>query len=269
VILVIIQDTYWGNGPWSNGGWDVYTTGYASTLTHIAQHYKGKVAAYEVWNEMDLSGQPTSIFIPPQTYGPLLLAAAKAVRQADPAAKVISGGLAGNDPVSYMRQVKASIGNNLPIDGIGFHPYGKTPPNSTPFGWQANTLGPALRTLSSTFGLPVWITEFGVPRVDVNNQALWPSIADYMLKSFQFLHGAIFQVCPVGVWFAWADSQDNAGIVHNDQTQKLTATIVGLLQPGDQITVIEQTVDGSLLWAHHTRGWSVIKNGQTGEVYLA
>src|SRR5579859_1503929 len=201
VLLVIIQDTYWGNAPWSNGGWDVYTAGYANTLTRLAQHYRGKVAAYEIWNESDLSGRPTSIAIAPQTYGPLLLAASKAIRQADPSAKVISGGLAGGDPVGYMKQVKASISNTLPVDAIGFHPYGKTPPNSTPFGWQANTLGPALQALHSTFGLPVWITEFGVPSVDVNNTSLWPPIADYMLKSFQYFHGTAFTICPIAIWF--------------------------------------------------------------------
>src|SRR5450432_37179 len=115
VLLVIIQDTYWGNGPWSNGGWDAYYPGYADAVGKIAAHYRGQVTGYEIWNEPDLSGQPTSIFVPPQNYGPLLQAASKAIRQADPAAKVISAGLVGSDPVGYLSKARAAIGGMLPV----------------------------------------------------------------------------------------------------------------------------------------------------------
>src|SRR5260221_4985124 len=220
VLLVIIQDTFWGNGPWSNGNWEAYYPGYADAIGKIALHYRGQVAAYEIWNEPDLSGQPTSIFIPPQNYGPLLQAASRAVRQADPGAKVISAGLVGSDPIGYLSMARAALGGTLPIDAIGYHPYGQTPADCPVFSWQVGTLGPSLQRLSSTFNLPVWITEYGVPRVDVNNSALWPTIANYMLKSFQMLHNAYFFICPVAIWFAWTDSQDNAGIVHDNQQQK-------------------------------------------------
>jgi hypothetical protein len=44
---------------------------------------------------------------------------------------------------------------------------------------------------------------------------------------------------------------------------------VGLLQPQEQITVLERSVVGPLLFVRHSRGWSLAKNGQTGETYLA
>src|SRR5258708_49428 len=109
--------------------------------------------------EPDLCGKPTSIFIPPQNYGPLLQAASRAVRQADPSAKVISAGLVGSDPIGYLSKARAALGGTLPIDAIGYHPYGQTPADCPVFSWQVGTIGPSLQRLSSTFNLPVWITE--------------------------------------------------------------------------------------------------------------
>lgn len=220
VILVLLQDTYWGNGPWDHGNWPGFILGFAAVASAIAQHYRGQVAAYEVWNEMDLAGQPTSIYIPPDVYGSLLVATSKAIKQADPAAKIISGGLAGNDPIGYMVKVRGAIGNLSAVDGIGFHPYGKTPPNTTIFDWPRNTLQPAIQALYSMFKIPVWITEIGVARVDVNNQGLWTTIALYMRNVFLLIHASLFNICPVCIWFAWADSQDSAGIVHDNQAHK-------------------------------------------------
>lgn len=220
VVLILLQDTYWGNGPWSNGNWPVFYPGFADVAGKIAQHYKGLVTAYEIWNEMDLSGQPTSIYIPPENYARLILTTTKSIRSADLSAKVISGGMAGNDPIAYMTAVGVACGGSLPFDAIGYHPYGQTPPNTTVFDWQKNTLSPAIQRLHNAFKLPIWITEIGVPRVDVNNQALWPIIGTYMRNTFGLIHDTLHAICPVLIWFAWSDSQDSAGIVHNDQSHK-------------------------------------------------
>lgn len=221
VLLVLLQDTYWGNGPWDNGNWPSFTLGFAAVAGKIAQHYKGLVAAYEVWNEMDISGQPTSIFISPEIYATLLVATSKAIKQSDAGAKVISGGLAGGDPISYMNKVRVTIGNLSCIDAIAYHPYGQTPPNTAVFDWLPRyTLGKSLQTMYNAFGLPVWITEIGVARVDVNNESFWPTIGNYMRQTFLFIRNTLTNICPVLIWFAWADSQDRAGIVHDNQQHK-------------------------------------------------
>ncbi len=254
VLLVIIQDTYWGNGPWSNGNWGAYYPGYADAVSKIAQHYKGLVAGYEIWNEMDLSGQPTSIYIAPENYGPLLLAASKAIKQADPTAKVVSGGMVGGEPIGYLTKARASIGGVLPIDGIGYHPYGQTPPDTAVFDWQKGTLGPSVLRLAEAFSLPVWITEIGVPRVDVNNTGFWPTIANYMQNTFSLIHGALFYSCPVVIWFAWADSQDRAGIVHDDQQQKGLIFDTFFKNAKADIPTYKRTIDapynGKVMLAH-------------------
>jgi hypothetical protein len=47
------------------------------------------------------------------------------------------------------------------------------------------------------------------------------------------------------------------------------AAIVGFLQPGEQIVVLERSVSGSMVWVRFDRGWSLSRNGATGEIFLA
>jgi Bacterial SH3 domain len=226
VLLILIHDTYMGNAPWRNGDWETYIRGYAETVAKIAGHYRGLVAAYEIWNEQDQPPDrqevPTSVFVPPQKYGLMLLATAQAVKQADPAAKVITGGLVSGEALSYMAKAQASIGGTLPVDGIAIHPYGLTPPDATPFAnWSQGGLGPALARTASAFPrMPIWITEIGVPGVDVTKRAYWPGIANYMSKTFALVRNNFFHVVPALIWFAWSDSMDRAGIVNDDQQPK-------------------------------------------------
>jgi hypothetical protein len=69
---------------------------YADAVGTLAGHLRGKVEAYEVWNEADESGfwlngpQPAA-------YAELLKAGHGAIKAADPGAKVVIGGLVGND----------------------------------------------------------------------------------------------------------------------------------------------------------------------------
>ncbi len=226
VLLILIHDTYRGNAPWQSGDWNSYIRGYAETAAAIARRYRGLAAAYEIWNEQDQPADqqttPTSIFIPPQVYGPLLLAAAQAIKLNDPAAKVITGGLVSNNALGYMTAVQNSLGGSLPVDGIAIHPYGLTPPNTSPFpGWSQGSLTTALINMADKFPrIPLWITEIGVPGVDVNNRSFWPGIANYMIKTFQMIQREFAHLVPVLVWFAWSDSMDRAGIVNDGQQPK-------------------------------------------------
>jgi hypothetical protein len=52
-------------------------------------------------------------------------------------------------------------------------------------------------------------------------------------------------------------------------TPSLTGAVNGTLKPGEQITVLERSVIGSILWVRHSRGWTAARNAQTAEVFLA
>jgi hypothetical protein len=100
------------NAPPANPG------DYAGALHYVAQRWAGHVAAYEIWNEENLSswwaGAPD-----PAAYTSLLQAAYPAVKSADPTAKVVLGGLAGND-YNYLEGIYKAGGKG-DFDAIGVH----------------------------------------------------------------------------------------------------------------------------------------------------
>lgn len=100
------------NAPPSNPG------DYANILHFVAARWAGKVAAYEIWNEEDAplwwAGGPD-----PAAYTRLLQAAYPAVKSADPAAKVVLGGLTGND-YNFLQSVYQAGGKGY-FDAVGVH----------------------------------------------------------------------------------------------------------------------------------------------------
>ncbi len=219
ILLILLQDTFLGNMPWVNGDWARYSRDFAIRVGQIAARYRGQVAAYQIWNEGDLDGTPTSHYIKPEDYATMLMLASKAIAQADPAALVISGGLASGATggIEYMRAVRRALGGALPVDGIAVHPYGHIPPfpNVAPFPNYAASLDSLMRQFTDAFpNKPIWITEIGVARVDVNNQGLWPRIANYMDKTIDYLRDTYMHALGAVIWFAWSDTMDEAGIVN-------------------------------------------------------
>ena len=109
----------------------------------LASRYKGKVNAYEVWNEQNLrvewEGRPISA----ADYVQMLRVAYNSIKAADPSAVVLSGaltptGATGPDSVddrSYLRQMY-DAGLKGVSDGIGVHPsgFGNAPDASFPSG---------------------------------------------------------------------------------------------------------------------------------------
>ncbi|MEA2283533.1 MAG: polysaccharide biosynthesis protein PslG [Solirubrobacteraceae bacterium] len=79
-----------------NSGSTPTPAAYARAIAKLASGLRGSVAAYEIWNEPDLP-QSWKDAPQPAAYAALLKAAHAAVKSADPNAKVISGGLVGND----------------------------------------------------------------------------------------------------------------------------------------------------------------------------
>ena len=91
---------------------------YASAVSDLATQLKGKGVDYEVWNEQD----DTTFWLDgpqPAAYTALLKAAYPAIKAADPDAKVLVGGLVGNDyefvEALYDNGAKGSF------DAVGVH----------------------------------------------------------------------------------------------------------------------------------------------------
>ncbi|MDQ6693988.1 MAG: glycosyl hydrolase [Chloroflexota bacterium] len=86
----------------------------------LVEHYKGSVHYWEVWNEPD-----NSLFWKPapnaHEYADLLKAAYRAVKDVDPGAQVLSGGVSGNAIPFLEEVVQNGAGNSFDI--LALHPY--------------------------------------------------------------------------------------------------------------------------------------------------
>ena len=128
----------------------------------VVERYKGQIHHWEVWNEPDLaqfwSGSPGE-------YARLLGETYRTIKQVDPTANVVLGGLAfmeqnGQPASTFLSQILADpqypAADNFDITGVHF--YG-TPDQATAH----------LQELTSTLaragvaGRPVWVTEAGLP----------------------------------------------------------------------------------------------------------
>ncbi len=113
---------------------------YADFLNALAKRFKGKIHAYEIWNEPNLArewgGQPPN----PKDYVALLKAANQAIKSADPAAQVISAGQSPTTAsgaiampdIDFIKQMYKAGGAKY-FDVLGVHGAGyKAPPEMSP-----------------------------------------------------------------------------------------------------------------------------------------
>jgi hypothetical protein len=163
---------------------------YQSFMQTLASRYRGKVQAYEVWNEENLSRETGAGNVDPANYLPILKAGSTGIRAGDPSALVLLGApsptganVAGQsiDDVQYLAQLYAlNFGEAKSYyDAISVHPSGfSTPPDCTPLTPQCSLSG-AFNNDPSFFAFTrvaqyrdlmvrngetnkkVWFTEFG------------------------------------------------------------------------------------------------------------
>jgi hypothetical protein len=163
---------------------------FQALMQAMASRYKGKVQAYELWNEENLAREAGPPNIDPTNYLPLLKAGYAGVKAGDPSALALLGALSPTgantpgvsmDDVSYLQALYAINGGEVKnyFDVLGAHPSGfAIPPDCTPDqpqcslapGWnndpsffafyRVNQYHDVL-TANSDAGKPVWFTEFG------------------------------------------------------------------------------------------------------------
>jgi len=152
---------------WANGGRDQSTpprrrADFAHFSRWAARHFRGRVDAWEVWNEPnDWSFWHGSA----RRYVRLLRAAYPAIKAGDPNALVVFGGLMHNDDRFLARAYAA--GAHGAFDVMATHAYqGDAPPETADDGddWWLITHVPAIHDLMARHGdggKPIWFTELG------------------------------------------------------------------------------------------------------------
>lgn len=204
---------------------------YAGT---IATALKDELTYYEVWNEENLAPRFWKPIADPLKYGELLKATYAAVKQNDPDAKILFGGLAPiyilsmfPDPHgvwAFYYQVKyyhPDIDDFFDIFNI--HPYTAgqllAPEWELPLQKIINpSIGNAVRYAQEMTGKPVWITEFGWPSFFLSEEIQ----AAYLVRGFILAaENRAERVLWYTSWdFAGNTTEDRFGLFRTDRSEK-------------------------------------------------
>ncbi len=207
--------------PTSNTLWTNY-------VTAVATRYKGKIAYYEVWNEADTKSTFTGT---PATLVQLTALASKAIKSADPNAKIISPSMSGAGPtqIAFLKSLfDLGLGNSIDVIGIHFYVFGKTP----------EAILPAVQSVQAAahqYNLdakPIFNTEFGWANPTTFNTQ--DDQSGYLMRSLLVGWGAGLSRF---AWYAW----DNTNWVTLQMTQ---ADFVTPTPPAKAFTTLEGWTQG-------------------------
>jgi hypothetical protein len=184
-----------------------------------AARYRGRIGAYEVWNEPN---RPDFWSGTPAEYYRLLSVAMAAIRHADPDATVVFGGLDGYRDAAFLELVlDAALADDAPpggrrgaFDALAWHAYHR------PLDAYAGTLALRARLRARGLDRPIWITETNVPAWDdrqVRGEGArpyrWSATAEeqaaYLLETFAYAVAAgverlfVYRASDAGEAEAW------------------------------------------------------------------
>ncbi len=191
LLLSVVHASDWTRASELESGPPTDYAEFGRFMGQLATRYRGRVAAYELWNEPNLAREWRGDTLDPARFVALVAEGAQAVRAADPDALLISGApavtgindgvVAVDDRVFLRGMYEAGIAHW--VDGIGAHPYGYgNPPdeswedaehvasshNDHPSFFFRDTLEDyrAIMLEYGDAGRQIWVTEFGWPAVE-------------------------------------------------------------------------------------------------------
>lgn len=193
---------------------------FADALAYVARRYKGRIAAWEIWNEPN----DTAYFKasdPVGSYADLVKAGYPAAKAADPQATILAGSLAHADYGWTDKLLARGVGGHF--DGWSIHPYSgpRSPLDRGDDAWiQASFLRgvPATRDVLLRHGQdkPLWLTEFGWSTctvrsggeewarcIDPDTQATFVRQALDQMRSWSYVKA--------GFYFKLQDTSGNSG----------------------------------------------------------
>lgn len=245
VIFMISEAPEWASGS-SQSNVPADPQLYANFLARFAARFRGRVAAYEIWNEPNIrrfwSPGPD-----PAAYVALLRASYSAVRTADPNALVVFGGLSTND--YRFLEAAYEAGAKGYFDVLATHPYpycGSSAPGQVRYseGRISRDSFLGYREMRASMlargdDKPIWFTEFGwsttVARCDPG-AGMWQggvserAQAQYLARAFELVERDPY--VEVAIWYALRnnvfsrpkddpeDPEANYGLVRSDFSPK-------------------------------------------------
>ena len=187
VLVTLVDSPAWSRSEDGPGRPDDMSK-FQRFMADVAERYKGRIAAYEIWNEPNLArfwGRQ----VDPKEYVRLLQQGYRGVKQSDPNALVLFAGLAQNgagdptlgvDDVEFLRAAYKYENGVVreSFDAMGNHSYGyRSPPHAEYDRWFGDEFGPfrshpsfffkrftQIRAVMEEFDdgvKPMWMTEVG------------------------------------------------------------------------------------------------------------
>jgi len=159
------------NPLWSEGGWNSApdAESYIKYARATVAHFKNRIQYWEIWNEPD-----HAVYWEPQdqlrSYSALLKAVAPAIREEDPTARVVMGGLSQNYPF-HLRDLYRLAGKES-FDVVNIHPF--VDPLNPKRMAVLKGIYTAVKKVMEEFqdnDKPIWFTEIGCPGVSRKDKA--------------------------------------------------------------------------------------------------
>jgi Glycosyl hydrolases family 39 len=151
---------------------------YADFMFQIATRYRGRIRSWEIWNEPDNKDYWTGT---PDEYAELTMLAAKRIREADPQAVLVLGGVAYG-PNKFLQTLITGYHLDRYVDVIAMHAYPESwlnIPMETIFEQWVPEIAQLIAGDGS--GDDLWLNEMGYPdyRYRPNQASLYGGMVNY------------------------------------------------------------------------------------------
>jgi hypothetical protein len=191
---------------------------YANYVYETVKRYRGRVKAYEIWNEPNI----TPYWTPTpdaRDYTRLLKAAFEAAKRADPEVTIVGGAIATVDLAFLKSMLDAGAASFM--DVFSFHPYqgdlGSIGPDEGGLAQQIRNVHELLA--QAGFHGTVWITEIG-HRTPGTAGSTWVSEdeqASHLRRTYEIAQAERVEKV---FWFNLQDWDEHWGLIRRDFTAK-------------------------------------------------
>ena len=156
VLPILDYAAAWESDPNKGPATDEERASFANFVYETAKHFKGRIEAWEIWNEPDIGfwkPEPNA-----RDYALLLKACYEAIKRADPNARVVGGSLAEPNPKFLSEMCKHGAAQHM--DVLSIHPYRYSNNPEIKFADRVDRMRDVLVKYGKA-DMPIWITEIG------------------------------------------------------------------------------------------------------------
>ena len=175
-------------------------------VSTVAKRYKGRIGAYEIWNEPNIRSYWTGT---PEKLAEMTVLARDAIKAADPAAQVVGPSLSARDKGS-MPWFAAYLGAGAAkaLDVVSMHAYPPAGVSSEDMYALVGTVRAQAVSAGMSQATPIWVTEAGAGRTQKPpaKSRLYSGEAADGLVARAYLN-ALYQKAARAYWYAWDDRE--------------------------------------------------------------